>query len=597
MTAYNPPLDDIRFVLSEPTGLDTLRVLPAFETLDRDQIDDLLDHAARFATERLAPLYRTGDTVGCRLENGTVATPPGFVDVWTQFREAGWCAATADPAHGGQGLPRLVGGALAEIWNGANMPFALCAALTESAATLLAEHGDAAQKAVYLPKLVSGEWTGAMAMTEPQAGSDVGALTCRAKPDGDRYRLFGQKIYISWGEHDLTDNIIHMVLARLPDAPAGSRGISLFLAPKFLPDESGRPADRNDLQCLSLEKKMGLHASPTCTMEYGGGDGAIAWRVGQEGGGLAAMFTMMNTARVAIGIEGIGLAERAFQQARAYARQRLQGRSRASAGKGAAPIIHHSDVRRMLLLSKARIEAMRALAAEAGLAADLSRHHPDPETRTDQSARLGILTPLVKAWCTDGAVEIASAALQIHGGAGYIEETGIAQILRDARITPIYEGTNGIQALDLVRRKLATGDGQAIDELIAEIQRFGSQLTGSDRPEIAEIRTHLAAACDALARTTRFVQNCLATDGEIADAAATPYLDLLATVLGGYRMARAALRAGQCLDANAEGQNFHRAKLATAHLYAATALPLAVARAQEIRGTAALIAGYPGALI
>lgn len=397
MPAYSPALDDIHFVLSEMSGLDTLLDLPAFETLDRPQINDILKHAARFATDRLSPLYRSGDAIGCRLEDGTVSTPPGFVNAWTQFRKAGWCAATADPAYGGQGLPRLVGGALAEIWNGANMPFALCAALTESAATLLAQHGDDAQKTLYLPKLVSGEWTGAMAMTEPQAGSDVGALTCRAEADGNRYRLFGQKIFISWGEHDLTDNIVHMVLARLPNAPAGSRGLSLFLAPKFLPDETGRPSVRNDLGCLSLEKKMGLHASPTCMMEYGGKDGAIAWRVGKEGGGLAAMFTMMNTTRIAIGIEGLGLAERAFQQARAFARERLQGRSRASSGSAPSPIIHHNDVRRMLLLSKARIEAMRALSAEAGLAADLARHHPDPETRKMYSARLGVLTPVVKA--------------------------------------------------------------------------------------------------------------------------------------------------------------------------------------------------------
>ena len=597
MTAYDPPRDDIRFVLSELTGLDTLLGLLAFETLDRAQIEDILDHAARFATERFSPLYRSGDVTGCRLDDGTVTTPPGFVDAWTRFRKAGWCAATADPAHGGQGLPRLVGGALAEIWNGANMPLALCATLTESAATLLAQHGDDAQKALYLPKLVSGEWTGAMAMTEPQAGSDVGALTCRAEADGDRYRLFGQKIFISWGEHDLTDNIIHMVLARLPNAPAGSRGISLFLAPKFLPDETGRPTDRNDLRCLSLEAKMGLHASPTCVMEYGAGDGAIAWLVGEEGGGLAAMFTMMNAARIAIGYEGLGLAERAFQQARAFARERIQGRSRASAGNAPSPIIHHGDVRRMLLLSKARIEAMRALAAEAGLAADLAQHHPDPETRKAQSARLGVLTPLVKAWCTDSAVEIVSTALQIHGGAGYIEETGIAQILRDARITPIYEGTNGIQAADLLHRKLAADDGRAISAIIDEIHQFDDQLAGSNRPEIVEIRTRLAAARSALARSTRFVKDSLTTNNSFADAAATPYLDQLATVLGGYQMARAAMLACESLKTYADGQDFHRAKLATAHIYAAAILPLSIAREEEIRESAALITAYPNPLI
>jgi alkylation response protein AidB-like acyl-CoA dehydrogenase len=597
MTDYDPPLRDIRFVLEELTGLDTILALPAFEAFGRDDIAEILEHAARFATGELAPLYRIGDSAGCRLENGAVRTPPGFPEAWAQFCAAGWCGATADPAHGGQGLPRLIGGALAEIWNAANMPFTLCAALTESAATLLAEHGTDGQKAVYLPKLVSGEWTGAMAITEPQAGSDIGALSCRAEPDGDLHRLFGQKIFLSWGEHDLTENIIHMVLARLPDAQPGHRGITLFLVPKFLPDGAGKPGARNDLRCLALEAKMGIHASPTCVMEYGAAEGAIGWRVGEAGDGLNAMFTMMNAARIAVGIEGLGLSERAFQQARDYARQRLQGRDPTGATDGPSPIIHHPDVRRMLLLMKARIEAMRALAADAGLAADLASHHPDPEIRAMQESRLGVLTPLVKAWCTDGAVEIASSAMQVHGGAGYIEETGAAQILRDARITPIYEGTNGIQALDLMRRKLASDQGYTIGAMIEEIRQFDGLLAETSRPEIAEIRGRLAEAGAALARATQFILDCLTTNPETADAAATPYLDLLATVLGGYALARAAVLAAQHLEAAGDDTDFYTAKLATAHIFATAILPNAGAREREIRDSSTLLATFPETLI
>jgi alkylation response protein AidB-like acyl-CoA dehydrogenase len=597
MMDYDPPLRDIRFVLEELTGLDTILALPAFEAFECNDIAEILEHAARFATGDLAPLYRIGDTEGCRLENGSVRTPPGFPEAWTQFRAAGWCGATADPAHGGQGLPRLVGGALAEIWNAANMPFTLCTTLTESAATLLAEHGSETQQALYLPKLVSGEWTGAMAITEPQAGSDIGALTCRAEPDGDSYRLFGQKIFLSWGEHDFTDNIVHMVLARLPDAPPGNRGISLFLVPKFLPNEAGEPGARNDLRCVGLETKMGLHATPTCVMEYGGAEGAVGWLVGDPGKGLNAMFTMMNAARIAVGIEGLGLAERAFQQARDYARQRLQGRDPSSADGSSTPIIRHQDIRRTLLLIKARIEAMRALAAEAGLAADLARHHPGPEVRAMQEARLGVLTPLVKAWCTDGAVETASRALQVHGGAGYIEETGAAQILRDARITPIYEGTNGIQALDLVRRKLAGDGGRTIGAMIEEIRQFDGFLAETSHPEIAEIRGRLAEAGSALARATQFLLDCLTTDPETADAAASPYLDLLATVLGGYALARAAVLAAQHLEAAGDDTDFYSAKLSIAHIYATAILPHTGAREREIRDSTPLLATYPETLI
>ncbi len=575
MTIYAAPIRDIGFVLEELIGLGDIAALPGFDDITPETVSAILDQAGRFGDEVLAPTNAIGDRTGCRLENGAVTTPAPFADAYRRFCADGWHGMAHDPDWGGQGLPRLIATAVSEIWHGANLALALCPTLTDGAAVAFAAHGDTALKDGYLRQMISGEWSCAMVMTEPQAGSDIGALTCRAVPDGDGYRLFGQKIFISWGEHDLTDNIVHMVLARLPDAPPGSRGISLFLVPKFLPGEDGATGPRNDMRCLGLEAKLGLHGSPTCVMQYGEGDGARGWIVGQAHQGLAAMFTMMNTARLAIGHQGVGIAERAFQQARAYADDRRQGRATgAGAAETPTPIIAHGDVRRMLIGMKARIEAMRALALLAARSVDLAARHPDARARDAHEARVGLLTPIVKAWCTDGAVGIASEAIQLHGGAGYIEETGAAQHLRDARITPIYEGTNGIQALDLVGRKLAADDGVAAFALIAELRD-----AAADNPATLD-------ALDLLENTTRSLIATGRDAPDVAGAGAVPYLALFGTVAGGALMARAGAIAARRIAEGVDEGGFYAAKAATASYYAAAILPHAPAYAAAATGGA-----------
>lgn len=592
MTDYTPPLRDLQFVVEELAGLDVVTGLPGWEEIGADDVAAIFDQAGKFAAEELAPLNRVGDTEGSRLENGVVSTPTGFKEAYAAFVEGGWCTIAAEEDHGGMGLPRLVATAVWEMWNSANMAFTLCPLLTEGAASLLAEHGDDGQKDIWLPKLVSGEWTGAMVITEPQAGSNVGAIACKAVPDGDHYRLHGQKIFISWGEHDLTDNIVHLVLARIEGAPAGNRGLSLFLVPKFLLADDGTLGARNDMRAIAVEEKLGIHASPTCVMAYGENDGAIGWLVGEENSGLLAMFTMMNAARMAVGYEGVGVAERAYQQARAYAEERLQGPDPESETGGQMAIIRHADVRRMLLSMKARTEAMRAIALEAALSVDLAARHPNEEVRAQQAARVGIYTPIVKAWCTDGAMEVASTAIQIHGGAGFIEETGIAQHLRDARITPIYEGTNGIQALDLVRRKLAGDAGQTIGAMIEEMRQFDGVLEAeTDSPALVVIRGRLAEAGGALARTTHRLLDAAHNEPDLADAGAVPYLDLFGTVLGGYLMARAAVLAKAHMAAGEDADGFYATKIATAEYYASAILPRALALEQAATGGAAAVFG------
>jgi len=593
MTDYTPPLRDLQFVLDELVGLDTLASLPGWADVGSDDVAAILNQAGRFAAEIMEPLNRTGDLEGSRLENGAVTTPKGFKDAYAAFVEGGWCTIAHEEEHGGMGLPRLVATAVWEMWNSANMAFTLCPLLTEGAATLLAKHGNAEQKDYYLPKLVSGEWTGAMVITEPQAGSNMGAIACTAIPaDNGEYRLKGQKIFISWGEHDLTDNIVHLVLARIEGAPAGNRGLSLFLVPKFLPKPDDAHGTRNDMRAIAVEEKMGIHASPTCVMAYGENEGATGWLVGKENNGLICMFTMMNAARMAVGHEGLGVAERAYQAALTYARERQQGHDPNGDGKSQMAIIRHADVRRMLLSMKARIESMRAIALEAALSADVAARHPDAEVRAMHEARVGIFTPIVKAWCTDGAVEVTSTAIQIHGGAGFIEETGAAQYLRDVRITPIYEGTNGIQALDLVRRKLASDDGLAVGAMIEEMREFDGALSDAGESQaLAVIRGRLAEAGSALARTTHRLLDAAKHETELADAGAVPYLDLFGTVLGGYLMARSALIAHNRLSEGSDEDGFYATKLATAEFYASAILPRAAALEHSALGGAAAIFG------
>jgi 3-(methylsulfanyl)propanoyl-CoA dehydrogenase len=580
MTAYAPPLTDIRFVLEYLVDLEGLGRLPGLEAATGDVVDQILEEAGRFAVNELLPLNAAGDRERARLENGAVRTPQGFKETYEKFVEGGWHGLQLPAEWGGQDLPWTVATAVWEMWNSANLAFCLCPILTQAGVELLLRHGTEAQRARYLPKLVSGEWTGTMCLTEPQAGSDVGALRTRAVPEGDHYRIHGTKIFITYGDHDLTANTIHMVLARTQGAPAGTRGISLFLIPKFLVQHDGSLGARNDLRCVSLEHKLGIHGSPTCVMSFGDHEGAIGYLVGEEQGGMQAMFTMMNNARLSVGLQGLALAERAYQGALAYARERVQGRRRDGGADAPARIIEHPDVRRMLLTMRTQIEAMRALAYSAAAALDRSIREPEASRRAEAAGRLALLTPLVKAWCSDLGFEIASSALQVHGGMGYIEETGIAQHLRDARIAMIYEGTNGIQALDLVGRKLQLAEGGLPWALFADLKGDLAALTQAGE---AELRPPLAAALGDLEEATRWLQAEHGNDADAAAAGATPYLRMLATTLGGFLLARAAVRA------RVAGHPLASAKLASARFYVTQLLPPAAAlRAAVTAGSAPL---------
>ena len=482
---YAAPLEEMRFVLDRLAGLPEIAALPGFEDAQPDVVEAILTEAARFPSEVLAPLNATGDRQGCRWEGGRVTTPDGFPLAYRQFVDAGWHAMPVSPAIGGQGMPALLSSAVAEMWKSANLAFSLCQMLTIGAVEALAHHASDELKARFLPKMVAGEWTGTMNLTEPQAGSDLSAVRTRAEPDGEHYRLFGSKIFITWGEHDVAENIIHLVLARLPDAPDGTRGISLFVAPKFLVAPDGSLGARNDLACVSIEHKLGIHASPTAIMSYGDKEGAIAYLVGEPNRGLEYMFTMMNHARLNVGLEGVAVAEAAYQKAVAYARTRVQGKP--IGGSERASIIHHPDVRRMLMDMKARTEAMRALAYVTAACMDRARHHPDPDERRRSQGRVEFLTPVVKGWSTETSINIASTGIQVHGGMGYVEETGAAQYLRDARITTIYEGTTGIQAIDLIGRKLIRDKGANAAALIGDIEAEVAALAPTNDPDLSAI--------------------------------------------------------------------------------------------------------------
>ncbi len=578
MTSYLPPLDDMRFVINHTVDLAALRALPGGEALEPELVDQVLAEAGRFAAQELAPLNPVGDREPARLENGVVRTSRGFKEAYGRFVAAGWNGLPFPAEWGGQDLPWTLATAVAEMVHSANMSFGLCPVLTQAGVELLLRFGSAEQQACYLPKLVSGEWTGTMCLTEPQAGTDVGALRTRAVPDGAHYRLFGTKIFITYGEHDYTDNIVHMVLARLPDAPEGTRGISLFLVPKFLVNDDGSLGARNDLRCVSLEHKLGIHASPTCVMSFGDNEGAIGYLVGEPQGGMRAMFTMMNNARLAVGIQGLAIAERAYQAACAYADQRVQGRL-----PGGGPIVGHPDVRRTLITMRCQIEAMRAMAYLAAAAMDHAGRASEPAARAAAQARLDLLIPLVKAWCSDQGFELASLALQIHGGMGYIEETGVAQYLRDARIAMIYEGTNGIQALDLVGRKLGLGDGAAVNALFDELRSELAPLAAAPA-----LRAPLADGLAALEQATRWLQATSARAPEAAQAGATPYLRMFAVTLGGFLLAR------QMRLAAASGAADAPARHASAAFYITQLLPPATALLPAVTaGIEPLAAGQP----
>jgi alkylation response protein AidB-like acyl-CoA dehydrogenase len=555
---YAAPIAEMRFALDAVAELPEIARLPGYGEATPDLVDAILEEAGKLAGEVIAPLNHPGDRAGSVFENGVVRTPEGFPAAYRQFVEGGWNALPFDPDFGGQGLPWALATAVQEMWQAANLSFGLCPLLTAGTVELLQAHGSEQQKSDYLAKLISGEWTGTMNLTEPQAGSDVGALKTRAQRNGDHYLITGQKIYITWGEHDCADNIVHMVLARLPDAPEGTRGISLFLVPKYIVNEDGSLGSHNDLRCVSIEHKLGIKASPTAVMSYGDSGGAVGYLVGEENKGMACMFTMMNNARLAVGLQGVAIAERAYQQAREYAFERVQGKP--LEGGDATTIIAHPDVRRMLATMKARTEAARALTYWAAAALDRAKREPDDEARAAAQARLDLLIPITKAWCTDVGCEVASLGVQLHGGMGFIEETGAAQHYRDARILPIYEGTNGIQALDLLSRKLLRDEGAAMTQLILEL-RAGLPPAGGP-VEIAALRAPLAAAIECLDRATAWLLDEGAKKIAHGAAGATPYLALCGSVLGGWLLAKSAQVAAE------QSAPLKAAKAKTARFYA-----------------------------
>ncbi|KAF0096815.1 MAG: putative acyl-CoA dehydrogenase [Rhodospirillaceae bacterium] len=576
--SYTAPLADMRFALREVAGLSGVAALPGYEHATDDTIDAVLEEAGKLAGNGLAPLNREGDKVGARLENGVVRTAPGFAAIYKEFVEGGWNSLPFDPEFGGQGMPWLLATAVQEMWQAANMGFGLVLLLNQGAIDAIHHHGSDAQKATYLPRMISGEWTGTMNLTEPQAGSDLGQLKSRAVKNGDHYLVTGQKIFITYGEHDMAENIVHLVLARTPDAPAGVRGISLFIVPKYLPDADGKPGKRNDLRCVSLEHKLGIHASPTCVMSFGDDGGAVGYLVGEEGRGLSYMFTMMNNARLSVGIQGLAIAERAYQQAAAFARSRVQSKDDGSAAPASVSIVHHADVRRMLMSMRAQIEAMRALGYYTAAGIDGALKQPDKAAGRRIQDRVDLLIPIVKAWFTDLGNEIASTGVQIHGGMGFIEETGAAQHLRDARILPIYEGTNGIQARDLVGRKVAKDGGETMLALVAEMRATAEEMKSAPGDDIEAIRAGLVAAADALEDATRWVAQSVKAELVNALAGSVPFLRLAGTALGGWLLARSALVAQTRLGQRDGDPAFLEAKLVTARFYAEVILPPALAQ-------------------
>ena len=586
---FQAPARDLLFALTEMAGVERLMDLEAFAGLDRETMRAVLEAAAALADEVLAPLDAPGDRAGATYADGRVTAAPGFAAAYKAFAQGGWGGLAADPAYGGQGLPRALETAVAEMIDAANLAFSLCPMLTQGAIEAIHAHGTARQKALYLPRMITGEWTGAMNLTEPQSGSDLSTLTTRAEPDGQGgWRLYGQKIFITWGDHDCADNIIHLVLARLPDAPPGSRGVSLFLAPKVLVGEDGGLGERNALAPGGIEHKLGIHASPTCVMLY---DGARAELVGQPHHGLAHMFTMMNAARLNVGGQGVGVAERAYQRALAYALERRQGRS-IWTGEASAPIFDHPDVRLMLATMKAKTEAARGICLTTAVCADLARHAADAAEREAAQLRMELLTPIAKAWSTDVGLEVASLGLQVHGGMGYIEETGAAQHYRDARIAPIYEGTNGVQAIDLVGRKLAMADGEGARALIRDMRTAAGVLRDDADPRAQAIGVRLAGAVNAAEAATKWLIERRGTADVLAGASA--YLTLMGETVGGWMLAKGALAA---LAGRAGEATFAQGRVGLAAHYADAVLAQAPGRLAAVTAGAATLEALSAAVL
>jgi len=574
MTEYSAPLKDLKFTVNELADLERISQLPAFEHATADLLDPILDEAARFANEVLGPTNVVGDQEGCRAEDGGVIVPSEFSEAYQLFVESGWQGLDCSPDYDGMGLPSLIGSATSEMWAGANLALSLCPMLTSGAIETIGAHATDELKQLCLPKMISGEWTGTMDLTEPQAGSDLAKIRVQAVPDGSHYKISGTKIFITWGDHEMAENVIHLVLARLSDAPEGVRGISLFLVPKFLMNEDGSMGDRNDVFVQSVEHKLGIHASPTCVLNFGDNDGAVGYLVGQENRGLACMFTMMNLARLQVGVQGLAISERSYQAARDYAKERVQGD--VPGRRESARLIQHPDVRRMLMTMKSLIEAMRAIAYVTASTIDISHHAEDADERTKASERTALLTPIAKGWMTEVAQELTSIGIQIHGGNGFVEETGVAQYMRDARILTIYEGTTGIQAIDLVGRKVLADSGSGVQHLLEEIAELDSGLA-SCGPEFESIRSAVATGHQRLEEATNWLLGKAQDEPSVVYLAAFDYLMLAGTVIGAWQMGRAARIAHEKLTSNDADTAFYEAKIITARFYAEQILPRSAA--------------------
>ena len=565
---YAVPLKDMLFVLKELAGLDKISALPGYEEATEETVAAVLEEQGKFCSELVAPLNQAGDREPSYWHDGAVTTTKGFKEAYQTFIDAGWQGIRHPAEFGGQGLPKLIAAPCMEMLNSASLSFALCPLLTDAAIEALMTAGSERQKQTYLARLIAGEWTGTMNMTEPQAGSDLSLVRTKAMPQDDgTYRIFGTKIFITYGEHDMAENIVHLVLARTPNAPEGIKGISLFVVPKFLVNPDGTPGARNDVQCVSLEHKLGIKASPTAVLQFGDQGGAVGTLVGEENHGLEYMFIMMNAARFAVGIQGIGVAERAYQKAVQYAKDRVQSRDLAGSS-GPVAIIHQPDVKRMLMSMRSQIEAARALAYVTAAAFDMAQHHPEPATRIANQAFYEFMVPIVKGWATEMSLDVASTGVQVHGGMGFIEETGAAQHYRDARILTIYEGTTAIQANDLVGRKTVCDQGATAMSIVAQVKATAAELGESGSDQLLPIQKRLTEAADALEQAISFVVRNIESDIKSVFAGSVPYLKLCGITLGGWQMARAALIAHRMLAADTKDADFCRAKIATARFYA-----------------------------
>ncbi|MDX2419110.1 MAG: acyl-CoA dehydrogenase [Xanthomonadales bacterium] len=568
MSDYKFPYKDASFLINHILDFDQACLDAGLEEVNSELADAILEEAGRLGSEVFAPLNAIGDTSGATLEKDGVHETPGFAEAYRQYADMGWAALTADEEYGGQAMPRVLGAATTEIWYSACTALSLCPLLTTGAVEAIARHGTDSLKSTYLPDLISGNWTASMCLTESAAGSDLAAVACKAVPEDDHYLVSGQKIYITWGDHQMTENIIHLVLARLPDAPAGVRGISLFLVPKFLLDENGRPGKRNDAYCVGIEHKLGIHGSPTCTLNFGDNGGAVGYLVGQPNKGLVAMFTMMNEARQGVGIQGLGVSERSYQQALPYAMERLQG-TRSDGSR--YPIIEFPDVRRMLMLMKSATEAMRGLAYVAAAESDLEHNATDPKEAQEHASRVGMYTPIVKGWLTELSQEITYLGTQVHGGMGYIEETGSAQFYRDARIMTIYEGTTGIQGLDLAGRKTLGDNGAALQDLLDEIQATVKAMSAVDRLSVMAESLQQAVQCGVEARAWLLENG--PQDRNAAGGASVNFMMLMGYLCGGWVMGKAAIKATQMLQADGADEAFLKTKQVTAQFYFDHLLP------------------------